>query len=104
MFFAHILEYVLLFLDDNENEESKWFSSGTSSASGYCLAFCLLFCQFQHGVACKNNVYKKTCSYAKSPNDNQQKNMEFVLFELIYGTLFWLKLLFIFAIEKFTLK
>ena len=25
LFFVHVLEYLLLFLDDNVDEESKWF-------------------------------------------------------------------------------
>ena len=34
-----LLEYLLLFLDDNMDEESEQFSNSKSSASGRCLAF-----------------------------------------------------------------
>ena len=37
--FKHYLEYFLLFLDDNMDEEYKYFSNSWSSASGYWLAF-----------------------------------------------------------------
>ena len=36
LFFAHFLEYLLLFLDDNMSEESEKFSDKGSSASGCC--------------------------------------------------------------------
>ena len=36
---THFLEYALLFLNDNEDEESEWSSNSKSSASGCCLAF-----------------------------------------------------------------
>ena len=38
-FFAYFLEYVLLFLDDNVDEESESFSKSKSLASRCCLAF-----------------------------------------------------------------
>ena len=37
--FAYFLEYVLLFLYDNVDEEREQFSNSKSSASGCCLAF-----------------------------------------------------------------
>ena len=37
--FCTDLECLLLFLDDNKNGESEWFSNSKSSASGCCLAF-----------------------------------------------------------------
>ena len=37
--FAYFLEYALLFLDDNVDEECEKFSNSKSSGSGYCLAF-----------------------------------------------------------------
>ena len=33
LFFAHYLEYLLLFLDDNVDEENESFSNSKSSAS-----------------------------------------------------------------------
>ena len=38
LFFVHLLEYLLLFLDDNVDEESE-YSNSKSSALGCCLAF-----------------------------------------------------------------
>ena len=63
-FFAHFLEYALLFLDDNVDEESKYFLNSKSSASGCCLSFAQFFCQFQPGVAYKSAAYtkKSVCS------------------------------------------
>ena len=51
LFLVHFLEYLLLFLDDND-----------SSASGCCLAFCLIFSQFHPGVAYKKVAYVKNCA------------------------------------------
>ena len=46
-FFVHFLDYLLLILDDDMNEESKQFSNSNSSASGsVCLAFAWLFANF----------------------------------------------------------
>ena len=59
LFFVHFLEYLLLLLDDNRDEESEKFSNKESSASGYCLAFAYFFFQFQPGVAYKKVAYKK---------------------------------------------
>ena len=35
----HFLEYILLFLDDNADEEYEQFSNSESSVSESCLAF-----------------------------------------------------------------
>ena len=53
-FFGSFLEYVLLFLDDNVDEEWEWFKSSTS---GYCLAFACI------GVAYKSVAHKKSVYY-----------------------------------------
>ena len=45
----------------------------------------------------ESNAYEKTFSFVKSLNDNSHKSMQFVLFGLIYGNLFWLNILFIFV-------
>ena len=58
LFFVHFLEHLLLFLDDNVDEESEKFSDSKSSASEL-LGISLIFWQFQPGVPCKNVVYKK---------------------------------------------
>ena len=34
LFFVHFSEYILSFLDDNEDKESEWFSNSEGSASG----------------------------------------------------------------------
>ena len=39
LFFVRFLEYLLLLLDDNADEESEKFSNSESSASGCCLGF-----------------------------------------------------------------
>ena len=44
--FVQILEYVLLFWDDNLDKECKLFSSSKGSASGCCLAFAWFFAYF----------------------------------------------------------
>ena len=56
--FVHVSEYLLLFLDDNVDEESEEFVNSKSSASGCCLAF---FCIFNLGVTYKSVAYKKAC-------------------------------------------
>ena len=42
LLFVYILEFLLLFFDDNLNEESEWFSNSKSWASGCCLVFAWL--------------------------------------------------------------
>ena len=60
-FFAHFLEYALLFLDESVDEESEYFSNSKRLASGCCSAL-LDFFQFQPGVAHKKMLLaiKKT--------------------------------------------
>ena len=41
--FLHFLEYLLLFLDDNVDEESEQVSNSKSSASGFCLVLLDVF-------------------------------------------------------------
>ena len=50
-FFCTFLGYLLLFLNDNLDEESEQLSSSKSSTSGRCSAFACFFCQFQFGAA-----------------------------------------------------
>ena len=61
LFFAHVSEYLLLFLDDNVDEESESFWNSRSSASGCCLAFAWVFTNFsltlRKKVLLKKNVY-----------------------------------------------
>ena len=53
-FFGYFLEYVVLFLDDNVDEEWEWFKS---PILGYCLAFACI------GVAYKSIAHKKSVYY-----------------------------------------
>ena len=57
LLFSYFLEYVLLFLDDNVDEECEWFKSSTS---GYYLAFACI------GVAYKSVAYKKSVYYVET--------------------------------------
>ena len=50
-----ILEYVLLFLDDNMNEEYEYYQKFNLRV----LSICFIFCQFQLGIAYKPVAYKK---------------------------------------------
>ena len=59
LFSIHLLEYFLLFLNDNVDEESEKFSNSKNSASGCLLSFGLIFCQFQPEVADKSVASKK---------------------------------------------
>ena len=62
--YLHFLEYLLLFLYDNVDEEKQYFSNSKSSASGsVLLSFCLIFCQFQPGVAYTSVAYEKKCVF-----------------------------------------
>ena len=56
---AYFLEYVLLLLDDNVDEECKQFLHVKSLASGCCLAFAWLFANFSLAL-----LIKKACSEA----------------------------------------
>ena len=59
LFFVQILEYVLLFWDDNLDEECKLFSNSKSSASGCCLAFAWFFANFCLGLLIKVLIKKR---------------------------------------------
>ena len=66
LIFCLFLEDLLLFLDDNVDEELEYFSNRKSSVSG-CLnsssfSICLIFNQFQSDVAYKSVAYKKNTS------------------------------------------
>ena len=61
MFYAHVLDYLLLFLDDNVDEESKLFSN--SESSGCCLAFAyFFFANFSLAFLTKVLLIKKACN------------------------------------------
>ena len=60
--FCLFLEYVLLLLDDNVDEECQQFSDVKSSASGCCLSICLIFCQFQQALLIKVLLIRKKAS------------------------------------------
>ena len=55
--FSYFLEYVLLFLEDNVDEECEWFKSYTS---GYSLAFACI------SVTYKSVAYKKSLYYVET--------------------------------------
>ena len=55
LFFCLFLEYVLLFLDGNMNEECEYFSNSKSSASGFCLEFASFFANIS--LALLKSVY-----------------------------------------------
>ena len=61
VFFLHFLEYLLLFLYDNVDEESKKFSNSESSVSGCCLAFAYFFADFSLALLIKVLLMKKKC-------------------------------------------
>ena len=57
--FTPFLEYFLLFLDDNIDERSEYFSNSKSSASGCCLAFARYFANFSLALPMKVLLLKK---------------------------------------------
>ena len=62
-FFVHFLECLLLFLNDDVNEESKESLNSKSSASGCCLAFALFFANFSLALLTKVLLTKKRVCY-----------------------------------------
>ena len=60
-FFAYFLEYALLFLDDNVDEDVKQLKFSLR----VLLSICFFYCQFQPGVAYKSFAYKKKRVYHK---------------------------------------
>ena len=60
--FAHFLECLPLFLDDNVYEESELFSNSENSVSGCCLAFAKFFANFSLALLIKCCLYKK-CAF-----------------------------------------
>ena len=59
LFFPDFLEYLLLLLDGNVDEESKLFSNSESSASGCCLAFAWFFANSSLALLKKVLLIKK---------------------------------------------
>ena len=60
LIFVNFKKYLLLFLDDNVEEEIEKCWNRNISALEFCLAFSFhLFCQFEPGVALKSVAYKK---------------------------------------------
>ena len=62
LFFCLFLEYLLLFLNDNVDEDGKWFSNSKNSASGCCLAFAWYFANFSLALLIKVSLIKK-CAF-----------------------------------------
>ena len=67
MFFVHFLEYLLLYLDDNVDEESEDISNSRSLASGFWLAFAWFFDNFSLALLIKVLLIKKACRPEKFP-------------------------------------
>ena len=66
LFLERFLEYVLLYLDDNLDQENEQFSDSKSSASvRVLLSFCLVLCQFQSGFASKSVDQRNPCRELK---------------------------------------
>ena len=59
LFFVHYLEYPLLFVIDNVDEESEW----RSLASGCCLAFFYFFNKFRLTLLIKVLLIKKRVNF-----------------------------------------
>ena len=57
LFFVHLLEYLLLLLDDNVNKKSQYFSNSKSLASGCCLASAWFFASFSLVLLIKKRVF-----------------------------------------------
>ena len=64
LLFVYFLEYLLLFLDDNMDEESKHFSNSKSSPSGCCLTFAWAFANFSLALLIKLMLIKKKKKYS----------------------------------------
>ena len=60
LLFVHFLEYLLLSLDYNIDEESEKYSNKESSASGCCLAFAYFFSNFSLVLLIKKLLIKKS--------------------------------------------
>ena len=61
LFLIHFLEYLLLFLNDNVDEESEQYSNSKSSTSGCCLAFALFFAKISLTLLIKVLLIKQLC-------------------------------------------
>ena len=59
LFVCFFLEYTLLFLDDNVDEECELISNSKSSASEYCLGFAWFFANFSLVLLIKMFLIKK---------------------------------------------
>ena len=60
LFFVHFSECLLLFLDDNVDEKSEYFSNSKCSASGCCLAFTKVFANFNLALLIKVLLIKRS--------------------------------------------
>ena len=59
LYFAHLLEYFLLLLGDNVDEESQQFLNSKNSASVCCIAFSYFSANFSLSVAYESVAYKE---------------------------------------------
>ena len=64
LFSRKFFEYLLLFLNDNVDEEHEWFSNNKNSTSGCCLAFAWLFANFSLALLIKVLLIKKAYIYS----------------------------------------
>ena len=60
LYFAHLLEYFLLLLGDNVDEESQQFSNSKNSASVCCIAFSYFSANFSLALPMKVLLIKKS--------------------------------------------
>ena len=61
IFCVHFLDYRLLLLVDNVNNESEYFSNNKSSSSRCCLVFACFFVHFSLALLIKVLLLKKAC-------------------------------------------
>ena len=80
--FAYFLEYIPLFLDENVDEECKWFSNNKSSASGSCLELAWFFDNFSLALLIKVLFIKK--AYICSSHLDMQRRFTSKIFLFLY--------------------
>ena len=61
LFFVYFFKCLLLFLDDNMDEESEQFWNSKSSVSGWCLAFAWLLASSSLTLIIKMLLIEKAC-------------------------------------------
>ena len=95
VFFAYFLEHIVLFLENNADEECEKISNSKSSASRCCLAFAWFFANFILALLMKVLPFKKACIFSKSKSSASRCCLAFAWFFANFSLTLFIKVLLV---------